>query len=198
MDTTSVRYHLNPVVADAVGQGTSLTSMTDLPGGIPVGALTIHNGPGTSSSHLPWRDQALPLTCGTVARQDHPTSESVTLGGTPAVDERISGTAKMTEDHDSLTVTLTVAHLQPNSQHVAHIHQGSCSNQGPIVADLDTLRANADGHATSTTHIAGVSTVPHSGWYVNVHLAPTMADLATQTGFTPIACGDVTMTPATQ
>ncbi|MGH2481590.1 MAG: hypothetical protein ACRDHW_18205 [Ktedonobacteraceae bacterium] len=41
-----------------------------------------------------------------------------------------------------------------------------------------------------TTTIQNVTGIPSTGWYVNVHRG---TDLSTQTGFDPIACGDVTL-----
>jgi hypothetical protein len=41
-----------------------------------------------------------------------------------------------------------------------------------------------------TTTINNVTSIPSSGWYVNVHHSTV---LSTQTGFDPIACGDVTV-----
>jgi len=37
--------------------------------------------------------------------------------------------------------------------------------------------------------VPGVSSIPSGQWYVNVHGS---TDLNTQTGFDPIACGNVT------
>jgi hypothetical protein len=49
--------------------------------------------------------------------------------------------------------------------------------------------ADASGKSISTTTIKNVSSIPGKGWYVNVHYS---TNLTTQTGFDPIACGDVT------
>jgi hypothetical protein len=74
--------------------------------------------------------------------------------------------------------------------HAAHIHAGSCESQGAVVHPLTTVAADASGNANVTTTIDNVSSIPSSGWYVNVHHS---TDLSTQTGFNPIACGNVTV-----
>ncbi len=62
--------------------------------------------------------------------------------------------------------------------------------QGKVLYPLTKLVADASGTATATTTITGVSSLPSSGWYVNVHNSTA---LTTQTGFDPIACGSVTV-----
>lgn len=194
MNMQAVEYALNSVIANAAGQGTSRTSLTGLKDGIPTGAINVHNGPTLAKSNAPWQDQYLPIACGNVSapamRQDNQ-AESAILSMTPAVDQQVNGTTVLKIEQGNLIVTMTLAHLQPNSRHVAHIHTGSCASQGPIKYLLNTLSANSAGDAMSQTTIHYVSSIPRSGWYINVHLAPTMEDLATQTGFAPIACGNV-------
>jgi len=54
---------------------------------------------------------------------------------------------------------------------------------------LNNVVANAAGDAHTTTVIPDVEGgIPASGWYVNVHRS---TNLTTQTGFDPIACGNV-------
>ncbi|HEX2804574.1 MAG TPA: CHRD domain-containing protein, partial [Kineosporiaceae bacterium] len=100
-----------------------------------------------------------------------------------------SGTAALSLANGQLTVKITMSGLAPNSAHAAHIHVGSCTNQGAVVHPLTNVTADGNGNATSSTTVAGVTSIPSGQWYVNVHGS---TDLNTQTGFDPIACGSVT------
>jgi len=82
-----------------------------------------------------------------------------------------------------------VVGLAGNSTHPDHIHVGDCDDNGPILYPLNNVVANAAGDAHTTTVIPDVEGgIPASGWYVNVHRS---TNLTTQTGFDPIACGNV-------
>lgn len=88
-----------------------------------------------------------------------------------------------------LTVTLYISGLQANTSHPAHIHAGDCSVDGAIIYPLNDVVANAAGNAVSTTIISGVkSGIPATGWYINVHVGPTLA-VAMQAA--PLACGNI-------
>lgn len=188
----SVVYPLQNVVADAHGVGTSTTAIKSV-ANIPATGwyVNVHNGPGLSPS-----DQFLPIACGDLALTNvSPTSSlslQIPLNAAPkaSAGESASGMAQLTLSGSTLTVKLTVINLEPNSSHAAHIHTGSCASQGPVVYPLMTVTADASGNASVTTTINNVSSIPSSGWYVNVHHS---TDLSTQTGFDPIACGDVTV-----
>src|SRR6266700_3248341 len=88
----------------------------------------------------------------------------------------------------TLTVKLTLSGLQPKSSHAAHIHIGSCASQGAVVYPLQNVVADATGNANVTTTIKNVSSIPSRNWFVNVHYS---TNISTQTGFNPIACGNV-------
>ncbi|HZS76133.1 MAG TPA: CHRD domain-containing protein [Ktedonobacteraceae bacterium] len=188
----AVVYPLQNVVADAHGVGTSTTKVS-LSKGIPANGwyLNVHNGPGLSPS-----DQFLPIVCGDITNLSISTTSGVTvhlaLTAPPqaSTGENVSGTAQLTLTGTTLTVKLTVSGLEPNSSHAAHIHAGSCESQGNVVYPLTVIKADASGNATVTTTINNVSSIPASGWYVNVHHS---TNLSTQTGFDPVACGNVTV-----
>jgi hypothetical protein len=79
--------------------------------------------------------------------------------------------------------------LAPNSTHPTHIHQGTtCAANGPILYLFPNLVANAQGVASNPTSI-NTTTIPASGWYVNIHLGPTLGG----TGATAISCGVVNL-----
>lgn len=186
----AVVYPLQNVIADAHGVGASTTviqKVTDVPAS--GWYINVHNGPGLSPS-----EQFLPIVCSdlNLASLSPPSSSlNVPLDAAPgsSASEAASGTAQLTLFGSTLTVKLTLSGLAPNSSHAAHIHSGSCESQGAVVHPLSNVVADASGNATVTTTINNVSSIPSSGWYVNVHYSTA---LSTQTGFDPIACGNVT------
>lgn len=188
----NVIYPLQNIVADAHGVGTA-TSMVSVPKGIAASGwyVNVHNGPGLSPS-----DQFLPIVCGDVSNSSTSTTAAqsvhVTLTSAPGASagETVSGMAQLSLSGTTLTVKLSLSGLEPNSAHAAHIHSGSCESQGAVVYPLTTVKADASGNATVMTTITNVSSIPGSGWYVNVHHSTA---LSTQTGFDPIACGNVTV-----
>ena len=187
----AVVYPLQNVVADAHGVGTSTTTIKNVTKLQASGwYLNVHNGPTLSPS-----DQFLPIVCNdltfTTATPASSLSLQVPLNTAPpaSAGETVSGTAQLALAGSTLTVKLTLSGLEPNSKHAAHIHAGSCESQGAVVYPLTPVVADASGNANMTTTIANVSSIPSSGWYVNVHHS---TDLSTQTGFDPIACGNVT------
>ena len=185
-------YTLNNVQANAGGVGSSTTVIKNVKT-IPTGGLNIivHNGPGIAAA-----DELLPIVCSDLTfNHVSPTtmrSVQVPLNSAPASSpsETASGTAQLTVSGGTLTVKLTLSGLQPGSSHAAHIHTGSCESQGAVIYPLSNVVADASGKSISTTTIKNVSSIPGRGWYVNVHYS---TDLANQTGYNPIACGDVTV-----
>ena len=185
----AVYLPLQPVVADAAGNGTSTTTITNPGSNLPTNGLyiNIHNGPTLATS-----DQAQPIACGDIANLS-PTGQAIqvplnALAG--VVGQGAMGTAKLSLSSKTLTVTIQISGLAPNTTHPAHIHTGTCTNQGAVVYPLKAIAADGQGNATVVTTINNVTTIPTSGWYVNVHHS---MDLTTQTGFDPIACGNVTV-----
>lgn len=188
-----VLHPLAMLNADAHGNATATTTIPNVTGGIPASGwyVNVHNGPALSPA-----DQFLPIVCGDVSNSNTSTSAAqsvqVTLNSAPSASagQAAMGTAELTLNGSTLTVKVTVSGLAPNSSHANHIHLGSCTMQGKVLYPLTTLVADASGNATATTMINNVSSIPSSGWYVNVHNSTA---LTTQTGFDPIACGDVTI-----
>jgi hypothetical protein len=187
----AIVYKLNNVVADAAGKGTSTTVISNVSNGIPSHrswSINIHNGPDLSPA-----DQFTPIACGNienVTHRDGSQSAEGALGPTGGNNQHASGDAQLTLKGQTLTVVLTAHGLVPHSAHPAHIHAGSCQSQvpGSIVHKLNNVVADGNGNATATTVIQNVSSIPDHGWYVNVHFS---TDLATQTGFDSILCGNV-------
>jgi CHRD domain len=187
----AVLYTLNNVLADARGVGSSTTVIKNVTT-VPASGwnISVHNGPGLAPA-----DELLPIVCSDLTFSHispaSPLSVQVPLDAAPGsnASETVSGTAQLTISGTTLTVKLTLSGLQPGSSHAAHIHAGSCESQGAVIYPLSNVVADASGKSISTTTIKNVSSIPGRGWYVNVHYS---TDIATQTGFNPIACGDVT------
>ena len=186
----AVEYPLHNVDADAHGVGSSTTvikNVTTLPAS--GWSIHVHNGPGLAPA-----DQFLPIVCSdltfTKISPAKMMSEQVLLNAAPGsnASETASGMAHLTISGSTLTVKLTLSGLTPKSSHAAHIHAGSCASQGAAVYPLQNVVADALGNANVTTIIKNVSSIPGRIWFVNVHYS---TDLSTQTGFNPIACGNV-------
>jgi hypothetical protein len=185
-----VLYPLNAVVADNKGTVTSKTTIQKVADGIPASGwfINVHNGPTLSPS-----TQKTSIACGDITNLNTSIASTqvvdLTLWSTKDPNQAVSGQATYSIVGGQLIVTLTVSGLAPNSTHIAHIHQGSCKNQGAVLYPLKNLVADKNGVATSVTPIA-VTTIP-ANMYINIHLASLATDLATQTGFDPIACTNV-------
>lgn len=183
-------YTLPNITADAHGVVNTTAKMT-VPGGIPASSwsIVVYNGPSLSTSN-----ETATIACADVVNHNTSLHNSqaaqATLQGTKSGNENASGTAKLNLSGHTLTVQMTVTGLAPRTDHMVHIHAGTCASQGPVIYPLTTLKADASGKATATTTIQNVMIIPANGWYVNVH---DSTDLSTQTGFDPITCGNVTL-----
>lgn len=182
-------YPLKDTLASNIGFANEITTINDVNDGIPANGwfVALHNGPGLANN-----PQALSIACADIVNPTTSTTANqsvvTSLGSTFAADQNVTGNAQLAVNNGGLTVTVTLHDLVPHSTHMLHIHTGSCASQGKVVYSLKSVVANASGVGTSTTVIPGVASIPDSGWYINAHLGPS---LNTQTGFDPIACGDI-------
>lgn len=128
---------------------------------------------------------AIPTSAAT--RSNAAMSMQVTM--MPQAFSGVTGTATLTYNSTAKTTTVkvTVKHLEPGSTHPAHIHSGKCSVNGPVIAVLNTIKADMNGTGTSTTVVPGSYTTKHA--YINVHLGPGLG----LTGYTVLACGQLGM-----
>lgn len=178
-----VIYPLKNVVAYTGGTASVTSTVEGVPS-IPASGwyVNVHNGPALTPP-----DQFSPIACGEVKGGSNEVTVPLQKGSGPS--QAASGTAALSLAHGPLTVKITMSGLAPNSAHAAHIHVGSCTHQGAVVHPLTNVTADGDGNATSSTTVAGVTSIPSGQWYVNVHGS---TNVNTQTGFDPIACGSVT------
>jgi hypothetical protein len=96
----------------------------------------------------------------------------------------------------TLTVTVKASGFMPGSPHAAHIHQGTCLNQGAPIYMLPDLVADANGMINATETITGVAsfTAPTSGWYLNIHQGNSNSILVNSQpalSFRPLLCGNL-------
>ena len=82
-------------------------------------------------------------------------------------------------------VIVTVYGLEPGSEHVNHIHNGSCT--GAILFPLDKLIADESGVARSVSSVPGAINL--DTWWVNVHAGYALPSPG-------ITCGQVEGPPA--
>jgi hypothetical protein len=186
-----ILFALHPVVANAVGVGTSQTVIPAITNGVPVSGWTIaiHNGP--SLTHA---DQLLPIACVTIRNPRFRHVFHYDLDPTTAANQNVSGEARLSITHHQLTVTIVVSGLVPGSVHMEHIHAGTCMQQGKVLYLLQNLIANKQGRATAMTVISGITSIPAHQWYVNIHrsaIVTTPNGAINTTDFDPIACGNV-------
>jgi hypothetical protein len=99
----------------------------------------------------------------------------------------VTGTATLTYDTATgmTTVAVSVQHLEPGSIHPSHIHAGRCTSNGPVLAGLNNVKADASGVGKATTVIKGSFAKKQA--YVNVHLGPGLS----LTQYTVLSCGEL-------
>lgn len=197
----AVLYTIPPFTADGKGVVTVKSVLVDkngkpvkVPGGIPAKGwlINVHNGPDLKPAI-----QFTPIACADIVNSHTSTagnqkSDDFTLGAVSVIpNQAAKGSATLSIKNNQLTVIIHLTGLEAKTRHVAHIHLGSCVSQGAVKYPLNPVKADASGDGTSTTIVKNVSSIPTTGWYVNVHLAASKQELGTQSGFDPIACGDV-------
>ncbi|HEY3906161.1 MAG TPA: CHRD domain-containing protein [Streptosporangiaceae bacterium] len=86
--------------------------------------------------------------------------------GTPHGAARLSYNSRK----HTLTVLVHASGLTPGP-HAAHIHLGSCQNQGPVKYMLNDLIANRHGIVRQAVSVFTNVTqpIPAQGWYLNIH-----------------------------
>ena len=110
---------------------------------------------------------------------------------------RLHGWAKISYSGAARTLSVTVtAFGLPPGAHAAHLHLGSCQDQGGVRYMLMDYVANASGDIVDQTRtVTGVSAAPPpSSWYLNLHLGDSKAILAhgmPTLSFRPELCANI-------
>jgi len=191
---TAIHPFTSDLMADAKGAvPTTTQTFNNVANGIPASGwfIAVHNGSGGDVYNT------MVIACADITNptpnpaQSQSAHVDFTRGYGPS--QNASGSATLAiKNGNQLVVTLTVTGLEPNSTHAVHIHTGSCQNQGGIVHGFPAdkyLKADGSGKATEMVTFDNVTSIPASGWYVNVHRGTNMQS---SIDFDPIACGDVT------
>jgi len=140
-------------------------------------------GPGGTASVSPSPSPA--AVTPTPSPSPSPSALTFKLNG---IKTTASGTIKVVAQPLSVTVELVIAGLQPNSQHISHIHIGSCQQVGNISLALNQVVADGQGDADTKTTISNATYPPTTGtWYVVVHAGPDMQG----TNATYLLCGNL-------
>ena len=173
------------------------------PNGVPAGdRIVVLNGDSGTVPISQTQPLAAPISAQRSAHPEDAGSGSVPLTaveigsdgtsfGTPA------GTAMVSYDAAARTLTVTVhaSGLTPGP-HAAHIHDGSCTSQGPVqYMIMDDMMANSQGVMDATRVIQDVTQpIPASGWYLNVHQGSSQTILANgqpTPDFRPLLCANL-------
>ena len=108
----------------------------------------------------------------------------------------LSGNATVVYDPTAKTLSVTVdaSGLTPG-MHAAHIHQGSCQAQGPVLYMLMDFQADQNGKVVDQTRtVSNVAQMPADGtWYLNLHLGDSNSILsngAPAPSFRPLLCAN--------
>ena len=112
---------------------------------------------------------------------------SFAMQGVGSANAGITGTAEVVRGTGNFQLTVRLRGLPPSSNHIAHIHVGSCAANGAIDVPLQPLVADGAGSATSITTVNKDYLIPPAGWYANVHQGPDLQGDNAK----PMACGDL-------
>jgi len=161
---------------------------------IRLGSYASNAAPNLPAEELIASSGALPASPQGVLSGLHARSFSATS----SYEGRLHGWAKIaySASTQTLSVTVTAYGLTPGA-HAAHIHLGSCQQQGAVKYMLMDFQANASGTIINQTRTVKPVTPapPATGWYLNLHLGNSSDILAKgmpTLNFRPELCSDVT------
>ena len=119
-----------------------------------------------------------------------------TVGGRHFGTPRGRATVTYNAARATLRVVVRASGLSPGP-HAAHIHQGTCWNQGPVLYMLDDLHANRHGRIVHAVRVFTNVTkpIPAHDWYLNIHQGNTK-NITTPGGqptifFRPLLCAPI-------
>jgi hypothetical protein len=188
--------------ADSMGRANVTLTATSSTGALISGSrfsIRLGSYAGNVAMNLPAEELiassgALPASPQGVLSGLHPRS----FGATGSYQGRLHGWAKIaySPNTQTLSVTVTAYGLAPGA-HAAHVHLGSCQQQGAVKYMLMDFQANSGGSIINQTRTVKPVTPapPHTGWYLNLHLGSggdILAKGMPTLNFRPELCGDVT------
>ena len=188
--------------ADSMGRANVTLTATSNTGALVSGSrfsIRLGSYASNAAKNLPAEELiassgALPASPQGVLSGLHPRS----FGATGGYQGRLHGWAKIAYNANTqtLSVTVTAYGLAPGA-HAAHIHLGSCQQQGAVKYMLMDFQASSHGSIINQTRTVKPVTPapPHTGWYLNLHLgngSDILAKGMPTLNFRPELCGDVT------
>ncbi|MER7694935.1 CHRD domain-containing protein [Streptomyces sp. NPDC097610] len=141
------------------------------------------------------QQQREPIACVPLP-SDRPDNSPVKVQ--PVGSTKREGDATVTYDAATKTYTLKVkaTGLAANSRHAAHLHQGTCTKQGPVLVMLGDLTADDQGVIDKTVKVPDQSARLTGATYLNIHLGDGSQILSKDKKptpmFQPLLCGPVT------
>jgi hypothetical protein len=192
--------------ADRAGRATMTLTATSTVGALASGSrFSIRLGTYTSSGAS---SPAAELIGGSGVLPAQPNGSVSALfprsfGPTGTYIGRLHGWTRMVYSRSTrtLSVTVTAYGLAPGT-HAAHVHLGSCEDQGAVKYMLMDFQADASGNIVNQTRTVRpvAPAPPATGWYLNVHLGNSASILAKgmpTLNFRPELCSDVTSVATT-
>jgi len=188
--------------ADSMGRANVTLTVTSSTGALASGSrfsIRLGSYASNAAKNLPAEELIagsgfLPASPRGVLSGLHPRS----FGATGGYQGRLHGWVKIAYNANTqtLSVTVTAYGLAPGA-HAAHIHLGSCQQQGAVKYMLMDFQASSHGSIINQTRTVKPVTPapPHTGWYLNLHLGnggDILAKGMPTLNFRPELCGDVT------
>jgi hypothetical protein len=207
-------YQFNPLKANALGDGPFFEQLEHIQS-LPASgqwSLDIYNGPHLLGDPNGDALQAMPIACVTITtvhdRIGNQFASSLPLvgpfsRGRPLADQNVTGKAQVffivdgPVNDGSVPISITKVVIQVrgvafNSTHMAHIHAGSCQEQGRMLAPLTPVINDPSGNGLSVTTLSPpLETTSTTQLYINIHEAATPLLLQVSQGFDPISCGSL-------
>lgn len=179
------------LTADGTGAAAGIDLSSAFGGAVPPGSrVVVLNGTAGDPVSAEAIAESSPVMRG-VATYNLRAIEVGRFYGTPR------GNATLVYDPARQTISVTVnASGLTRGTHAAHIHLGSCQNQGGVQYMLMDFTANRFGQIVDETRtVTGVtSPVPATGWYLNLHQGNSNTILSNgqpTIAFRPLLCANV-------
>ncbi|HEX4703499.1 MAG TPA: hypothetical protein VH352_15335, partial [Pseudonocardiaceae bacterium] len=188
--STVVRFP--EITADGAGRVQATITSIDKARELPAGSqFTIRLGTSGSPLAAQVIARSGALTANTES-QFHAVSENSNHVAIGQLSGRV--TAVFDATAQKLTLTVNATGLSPGA-HAAHIHIGTCANQGAVQYMIMDLQANAHGDVVNETRVVtGVTAMPPAGTrYLNIHQGDSNSILANGSPalpFRPLLCAN--------